>query len=89
MSGGHFDGAEYQLEEMAENIDILIYENHDELTEQPRYSEETIRKFAETAHWLRRAKEMAIRVDYLVSGDDSEETFHKRWKKEVRDAETE
>jgi len=45
---------------------------------------ETIEKFREAAHTLRQAAEMAQRVDWLVSGDDGEDSFMRRWEKEVR-----
>ena len=38
----------------------------------------------ETEHCLRRASEMLRRVDCLISGDDSDESFLKRWGDEVR-----
>ena len=90
MSGGHFDYQQYRLEDIATAIDELIATNeHCGLDEYGflrgrSYSPETIARFREAAHTLRRARDMAQRVDWLVSGDDSEDTFHERWAKEVR-----
>ena len=43
------------------------------------FSIETIEKFREAAQTLRRAEAMANRVDWLISGDDDQEDFHRRW----------
>ena len=47
------------------------------------YSDETLEKFAEARDTLIRASKMVQRVDWLVSGDDGEESFHARWAEEV------
>ena len=52
------------------------------------YSDETLAKFAEARDTLKRAAIMAQRVDWLVSGDDGEQTFHQRWKEELKQYET-
>ena len=91
MSGGHFDYDQHRLEDIAESIDRLIESNDDTSKNEwgePNgrgYSKETIEKFQETAYNLRRAQEMAQRIDWLVSGDDGEESFHSRWGNEVRE----
>jgi hypothetical protein len=86
MSGGHFDYIQFRFEEVADAIDRLIANNKvkDEYGHSRDYDEKTLERFKETAHTIRRAAEMATRVDWLVSGDDGEENFHKRWDKEVR-----
>jgi len=89
MSGGHFDYAQYRLNDIASSIDELIASNDDTSlneygdTRGAGYSNETIEKFKEASETLRRAEAMAQRVDWLVSGDDGEESFHSRWAKEV------
>lgn len=74
MSGGHFNYAQYQMNDYADECESLA----------ANYPADIAAKFHETAHWLRRASEMLQRVDWLVSGDDGEESFRKRWKVEVR-----
>lgn len=83
MSGGRFDYNQYQGEYIAVDIEKLI-ESNNTINNYNNYSAEVIEKFKEAAYNLRRAAEMAQRVDWLVSGDDSEETFFQRWQKEVR-----
>ena len=90
MSGGYFDYQQYRIEDIATAIDELIGTNDDNRPDEygtPRglgYSPETIARFREAAHTLRRARDMAQRIDWLVSGDDGEDSFHKRWAAEVR-----
>jgi hypothetical protein len=47
------------------------------------FSDETLAKFIEARDTIRRAAKMAQRVDWLLSGDDGEDSFHKRWKEEL------
>jgi len=74
MSGGHFNYQQFRLEDIASEIDELI--------ERQEYGVEIIEKFKLAAKTLRTAQRMAHRIDYLVSGDDGEETFLERWEKE-------
>ena len=91
MSGGHFDYAQYRIEDIAVGIDEVIAANDDETLNECRqrrgngYPPEIIEKFREAAHTLRQAAEMAQRVDWLLSGDEDENAFLRRWDKEVRD----
>ena len=90
MSGGHFQYQQYLIEDIAVEIDKMIESNDDETLDQygerrgNGYPPEVIEKFKEAAHTLRQAAEMAQRVDWLVSGDDGEDSFMRRWEKEVR-----
>ena len=91
MSGGHFSYAQYRMEDIAEELDRLIDENNS--TEKNywgsdigfHYPPHIIERFKEAVHTIRQAQEMAQRVDWLVSGDDGEETFMSRWDNEVRE----
>ena len=90
MSGGYFDYQQHRMEDIALEIDNLIYEN--DSTEKDSFGEESgyhfppeiIKRFKEAAHTLRQAQEMTQRIDWLVSGDDGEESFMSRWDNEVR-----
>jgi len=91
MSGGHFDYKQYEINQITYSIKELIESNDNKDIGEYGYpigrgfSKETISKFKEAELTLRRAEAMAQRIDWLVSGDDGEETFHERWKKEVPD----
>jgi hypothetical protein len=92
MSGGHFNYQQYRIKDIATEIDELIASNDDETLDQygyrrgRGYSEKTIARFAQAAKQLRIAATMAQRVDWLVSGDDGEESFHRRWEEELSTA---
>lgn len=83
MSGGHFNYKQYEINEIADQIESLINDN-DKAGKEEMFRPETIAKFQEAMHCLRRAGEMVQRIDWLISSDDSEETFHERWLEEVR-----
>jgi hypothetical protein len=90
MSGGHFDYNEYRLDQLAEVIDQLIEENEDTSPDEnglPRsygFKPETMARFKLTAFTLRLARVMTTRVDYLMSGDDGEDSFHRRFPEEIK-----
>lgn len=76
MSGGHFDYKQFELSDLGEQIEKFIYErDHGYST---KYSRETINEFRRAVHFLEKAQIYVQRIDWLVSCDDSEETFHKR-----------
>lgn len=83
MSGGHFDYIQYRIMQAADEVEQYIHRcesnETDECGYKPEYSEETIAKFRECERTLRLGGEMLNRVDWLASGDDGEENFHKRW----------
>ena len=90
MSGGHFDYMQYRFNDISAEIDRLIEENDSTGKDEWRndignhYPREIIGKFREAAHAVRVAAGMVQRVDYLVSGNDGEESFLRRWKDGVR-----
>lgn len=91
MSGGHFDYIQHRFEDIAQSIDELIKNNDDPTLNEwgepngYHFDSEIIEKFRETAYTVRQAAEMVHRVDYLVSGDDGEESFKRRWNATVRE----
>jgi hypothetical protein len=84
MSGGHFDYSQHYLTDIANEIDAIIRRNNikDSWGHVQCYSDQTIQRMRDTAVMLRRVAMMVHRIDYLVSGDDGEGTFHKRWEVE-------
>jgi hypothetical protein len=81
MSGGYFDYAQYQIGNIADSIEQLIYNNNSEELNKYKnrdYTDETISEFRTALRLLRRAQIYAQRIDWLVSCDDGEGTFHKR-----------
>jgi hypothetical protein len=81
MSGGHFDYIEFRIDEVVTEIEKLIIENKkvNEYGFARNYSEETIENFKEAIKVIILSSKMIRRIDYLVSGDDDEKSFHERW----------
>jgi len=85
MSGGHFGYAQYKLEDIADEIrNLIALNNNPQLNPETKYSNETIAKFLEADKTLRVAAVMVQRIDWLVSGDDGEESFHERWSEDIK-----
>lgn len=80
---GYFDYTQHKTEDIANKIDKIIERNGTSKSFHT-YPPDIIEKFKEAAHTLRRAADMAQRVDWLVSGDDGEDSFRQRWLEEVR-----
>jgi hypothetical protein len=89
MSGGHFDYSQHHIDMIAEGIQSIILQNNStELNEYGDklgygYSEETIAEFNEAVKLLKKAYVYAQRIDWLVSGDDGEDSFHSRLKHDL------
>jgi len=89
MSGGHFNYDQRRISDIAEDIRTLIENNDDDSLDEwgdhrgRGYSPETIARFKEALPVLERAYIYAQRIDWLVSGDDGEESFHKRLMEEL------
>lgn len=52
---------------------------------QSGYSKETIREFRKAIKLLKQAEVYAQRIDWLLSGDDGEESFHERLKADLEE----
>ena len=81
MSGGHFDYIDMRIEDVAVEIDRLIETNNikNMWNESHDYPSDITFAFRIAAKELRKASAMAHAIDWLVSGDDGEETFRKKW----------
>lgn len=82
MSGGIFNYLQYRFTEIVDIIEQEIRDNNAE----PRpndwfvpnnYREETIEEFKKGIEYIKKAQIYAHRIDWLLSGDDNEDTFHK------------
>ena len=89
MSGGHFDHDQCRIGQIADEVERLIETNNIEETDSYGnkagyvFSQEIIEKFKEAVLTLRMAEVMAQRIDWLVSGDDGEEDFLRRWNEDL------
>ena len=68
-------------------VEIEEYERDENGNEQyfPDYTEETIAEFRKGVELLKRARVYAQRIDWLISGDNGEETFHERLREELEE----
>lgn len=86
MSGGHFNYSQYNIQQIADEVEQIILDNNK--TEKNQYgdtigynfSPETIEEFKRGLLILRQAYVYAQRIDWLVSCDDGEDSFHSRLK---------
>lgn len=89
MSGGKFNYDQYRISHIAEEIKHLIESNDDTSLNEwgdPRglgYPPEVIEKFKEGYQALCVAFVYAQRIDWLVSGDDGEDSFLKRLEEDI------
>ena len=89
MSGGHFNYDQYKIGQIADMVEQLIVDNDNEDLDQwdcskgRGYPEEVINEFREGLKFLKLAQIYAQRIDWLVSGDDGEDSFHSRLKVEL------
>ena len=89
MSGGHFQYKQWEIGNIADEVEQLILTNDSEEKDEwgdrkgYHYSPETIEEFKKGLVLLRQAYVYAQRIDWLVSGDDGEDSFHNRLKFEL------
>lgn len=89
MSGGHFNYKQYTISEIADEVEQIILTNDsDEKNEWGEvkgyhFSPETINEFKKGLEILKQAYVYTQRIDWLVSGDDGEVSFHERLKHDL------
>lgn len=86
MSGGKFDYVHYQINDAAEKLKHFI--ETEEAPEDGFYtyglSKEALNKFKECYKMLSVGGKMLHRIDWLLSGDDGEKTFHERLEEDLK-----
>jgi hypothetical protein len=92
MSGGHFDYNQNRIRDIADEVEQLIHNSGKKKNYKVssceneyyyEYPPEVIEKFKEGLDILRKAEVYAQRIDWLVSGDDGDETFLERLKEDL------
>jgi hypothetical protein len=73
MVGGFFDGDDKSIALVAERIEFEAEHNVSD------YSEQTIENFNLTVALLKCVGDMVKRIDYLLNGDEDEDTFLALW----------
>ena len=91
MSGGYLTYNDRHIGYIIKDIKEEIERNNDPENDDycddvsNRFDEKTMNRFRETVKVLEKASIMVNRIDYLLEGDDSEETFHELWEDEIRE----
>lgn len=77
MSGGSFDYLNYKISQFADELKYAIKNNKkkDSTGYSPNYSNETILFLNQCHKIIETAGKLANVIDYLYSGDSSEDTF--------------
>lgn len=95
MSGGRFEYKQYVITEIADQIEDVLYKQGKEIPKESlfyddgekryhyTYTEDVQVELRNAVHILRKAAIYAQRVDWLLSWDDSEESFLERLKEEL------
>ena len=84
MSGGYFEYEQYKINQIADQVEQLIRSNDDSTLNEwgdrrgRHYNVATIEAFKRGLRLLNEAAIYAQRIDWLVSGDDGENTFLER-----------
>jgi len=93
MSGGTLETSPCVLRSLAEELENFVNKqwafrlkdyipNPDNGEHDHQFQLKTLDKISEAAKAIYKAAQMAERVDYLLSGDESENTFHLRWEED-------
>ena len=78
MSGGFFDYDQYRIGNIIDGIEREINRQEQGLNEYLTLEPATLDKFRDAVYYLKVAQIYAQRVDWLLSGDDGETSFHNR-----------
>lgn len=82
MSGGAFDYKQHNFIDIADEIERVISQNADS---EYRFDDKTIARFHEGVKALQIANAYVDRIDWLLSYDDSEETFNERLNSDLKE----
>lgn len=91
MSGGRFEYQQYRINDIAETIkeDIIKLENNPEYLEWIKDKEYLIIAMKQAYIAILSAYTYSQRLDWLLSGDDGEESFKQRLEEDMRKVITE
>lgn len=87
MSGDYFNYIQYQLDNVADEIEKIATQGreveYDGIEMYDHYPEDIEQSFLEAANKLREASVYVQRIDWLLSGDDGEDSFRRRLKEDL------
>jgi len=83
VSGGHFNYKQHHIEDIADEIARIVKDEEKRDITDRYYEPASLDAMKEACKVLLKAEVYARRIDWLVSGDDSDETFAKLLHKEL------
>jgi hypothetical protein len=83
MSGGHFDYKQYEINYITDEIERVL-SNESENGEY-ELTPKVVEEFKKAIKILKMASVYTQRIDWLLSGDDSEKTFFQRLEEELKE----
>ena len=89
MSGGHFNYTQVTIASIADDIDQIVKDNDRDDKDAwgdrigSHHSPAVIERFMLAARTAKLAAVMLQRVDWLICGDDGEDSFLRRWDEEL------
>ena len=86
MSGGHFDYQQYRIGDIAEKLRIEIARCRTK-QEYATYSNEFLVEMISAYHAAKELEIIVHRIDWVISADDSEETYFERIKEDMAEIE--
>ena len=86
MSGGHFYGKQHYIGDIAEEVAWIVKDEEKRDFADRHYESASLNAMKEARRVLLKAEVYAERIDRLISGDDSDETFLKQLHKELSEA---
>lgn len=84
MSGGYFDYNYSHIQEVIEQLEYLLTSDETQPIRED-LAKVTLDKMEEGLEILQKAKIYAQRIEWLISGDDSEESFHRRLEEDLKE----
>lgn len=83
MSGGYFNYSQYRIFDIVETMKSIIGREEELPWENRQHGTNTLEEFKKGVKILEQAAVYAQRFDWLLSGDDGENTFHERLKEDL------
>ena len=83
MSGGYFNYQQHNIDDIIEELESVVHYQNEAIGR--GYSAETYAHFYTALKHLKLASIYTQRIDWLLEGDDNEESFHKRLKSDIEE----
>jgi len=87
MSGGHFDYQQYRLNDIAEELRRTIAKCRQKREYYDYYSDKFINDMVDAYHKSKELEVILNRIDWVLSGDDSEESYIERLAEDMSEIE--